>query len=711
MAGWLLESERPLLAADAITSISYSVIDCEECFRNMHGYDGRRRRRLGDGDNDDGKRQRLIDPAQEEEEEQGRVVVVVEEQDEGGGVAATPPSRHHRAVAVFDDVATTTTTTTTVYEEAKDALLTSILCYGVADLRTLARRRRQQQKRQQKKDDDDEEEEGGGGSSSSSSSCPNDNDSGDISWYADELLSLPISAKEVVRLVSKFRMDLVEEMGRESTLDLYLNAFDAIQSNSSSSSSSSSSRGEEEEELELELNEATFQVSLVSFDVVVADDERSDKELVYCICVDTSRRRITVAFRGCSSRTDWLVCAQTLLRAVDNPLYCEEEESDNSGSNSRRQRQPPKLSLHSGYYKYLFSVASDGGTTPRNKKKGEQPRKDAKKKGDDDETDKSNNNQTKRDSKFDTIMGQLQSLLRRYPGYQVYVTGHSLGAALATVFAFHAAAAFRKMEGNNNDAATTTTTNPLSPTITCINFASPMVGNFEFELAFRELEAQGRIRCLRVTNYFDIFTQLPDRGNWLYLLACTPWIGIHLLTYFGVSFLFFLCFQTHVYRHVGMDLHMYRRRDISVTSWWRRLCCCCFCCCRPFLRRNPWNGDTDDSRDDDFDDEDEDCYEGKNSSNARYWYKIKHSRGTSEVFVRRVVQDYKKHWKQIVQRIFSVPFVLDFDTNHSAREHLRRVKGLKKELKSLTLKELYEKRFPPGRPPARSSPLMSSCIV
>ncbi|KAL3905666.1 MAG: hypothetical protein SGILL_009588, partial [Bacillariaceae sp.] len=524
--------------------------------------------------------------------------------------------------------------TVTVFDEAKEMLLSAILMYGVVHLRTLARKQLQRLR--------DESESNVYHNHNSNDSYGRLESSGSLStsytantkeMVAEQLLALPISAKQIVSLVSKHRDAIVREVGREATVDLYLTAFDAIQSTSSS------------RELELELNSATFQVSLVSFDVVVVEDEKVGRELVYAICVDTARRRITVCFRGCSCRKDWMVCCQTTLKEVVNPLYDgSKPNSSRSSLSSSSRQQSPTISVHTGYHDYLFS-----------KEEG-----------------------AEEGTKFDSIMNDLNSLLQQYPGYNVYVTGHSLGAALATVFAFHAAASGR---------LTSPDPSYETPTVTCINFASPMVGNLEFENAFRELEDQGKIRCLRVTNYYDIFTQLPDRGNWLYLLMFIPWIGVHLFVYFGFSFIFFMWFQQNVYRHVGMNLHMYRGQT-SWLSWWP--------CQR--LRKCNQCKDMDDPE-----------------SNLRYWYKVKHSNGTSEHFVLRVIFDFKTHIKQLFQRLLAFPFLTNFNMNHSAKEHLRRIKGLENELRKIQMKDMYDLRSPPSSPNNRSSetdiPTNWTCIV
>lgn len=225
-----------------------------------------------------------------------------------------------------------------IYDEAKEMLLSAILIYGIIDLRALGRKQLLVQE---------------------------DN------FLVHQLMTLPIAAKDVVRLVAQHRTAIEEEIGREST-ELYLDTFDAIQANSSSR--------------ELELEFSNGKVSLVGFDVVLVDDENCDSELVYAICLDTARRRITVLFRGCSTRKDWSICANNFLKQVVNPLYV----SDDAQSTT----QPPSIAIHLGYCQYLFTPNEEGVC------------------------------------KFDAIVQNVQLLLKEHPGYSVYVTGHSLGGTL-----------------------------------------------------------------------------------------------------------------------------------------------------------------------------------------------------------------------------------------------------------------------------------------
>lgn len=75
---------------------------------------------------------------------------------------------------------------------------------------------------------------------------------------------------------------------------------------------------------------------------------------------------------------------------VANPLYKETENQD------------PFIQIHKGFYDALFKEENGGKT------------------------------------KFQEIMDELVQLLNDNPGYRVHITGHSLGASLASLFTFFA---------------------------------------------------------------------------------------------------------------------------------------------------------------------------------------------------------------------------------------------------------------------------------
>lgn len=83
-------------------------------------------------------------------------------------------------------------------------------------------------------------------------------------------------------------------------------------------------------------------------------------------------------------------------------------------------------------------------------------------------------------------------MLEANPGYKLYVTGHSLGGALASVVAFYFAC---------DDS--------IPKPVTCISFAAPRVGDYGFREAVNALEQSKRLRMLRIVNNNDTIAMLP----------------------------------------------------------------------------------------------------------------------------------------------------------------------------------------------------------
>lgn len=71
--------------------------------------------------------------------------------------------------------------------------------------------------------------------------------------------------------------------------------------------------------------------------------------------------------------------------------------------------------------------------------------------------------------KYESILEATTRIMHENPGFQLYVVGHSLGGALATLFAFEAAAA--------PDV-------DIPKPVTCITTGAPKVGNVDFLHAF-----------------------------------------------------------------------------------------------------------------------------------------------------------------------------------------------------------------------------------
>merc|ERR1711907_581926 len=107
--------------------------------------------------------------------------------------------------------------------------------------------------------------------------------------------------------------------------------------------------------------------------------------------------------------------------------------------------------------------------------------------------------------KDEEIMRQLIDIFREDSderrGYRLYVSGHSLGGALATIFAFHLAAAVAvaektttaKIESEQREDVATAAGVIPTPII-CVSVASPRPADVSFQSAFRWLECRRYLR-------------------------------------------------------------------------------------------------------------------------------------------------------------------------------------------------------------------------
>jgi hypothetical protein len=128
-------------------------------------------------------------------------------------------------------------------------------------------------------------------------------------------------------------------------------------------------------------------------------------------------------------------------------------------------------------------------------------------------------------SKAEVMIGMLHGLFQQeeYKDYQLYVTGHSLGAALSTLFAFRAA---------------TDNAIPNKPVIN-VSLASPFVGDEQFRKNTQDLERDNKFRHLRVSNEDDIVPLIP------FISLPFPYSSIIL------------------YKHTGLNIRLFNK------TWWR----------------------------------------------------------------------------------------------------------------------------------------------
>ena len=186
-------------------------------------------------------------------------------------------------------------------------------------------------------------------------------------------------------------------------------------------------------------------------------DENSDNDMVYAIGINDLRKRVTVVFRGSVTPTDFQKDAKMSLEKHPNPV---------TGIDSN---QPNEIGIHQGFYDYLLRQRENGM------------------------------------NKYQEIIGKVEALFlecEQRRKYKLYVTGHSLGGALATIFSLVAAASTNSREG--------TISSPVPLPVTCISVASPRVGDRNFQKAFCRLEELGHLRHLRIANDRDPVTLMPS---------------------------------------------------------------------------------------------------------------------------------------------------------------------------------------------------------
>ena len=209
----------------------------------------------------------------------------------------------------------------------------------------------------------------------------------------------------------------------------------------------------------------------------------AEKEVVHAIVVNEARKRVTVVFRGSVTQQDFIQDAKCAQRKVDNPVFPLVNDAD---------LMPEQLRIHTGFYEYLHKINEETG-------------------------------QTRLEEIFEQIKNVFSGLEE---GYELYVTGHSLGGALCTLFGFYAAA---------DETMSTLTKGP----IIVYSVASPYVGNWKFRSAFQELERRKRIQHLRIANLEDMVTNMPFAAP--KLAALSPLLS----AFQGAG---------NLYKHVGIRL-------------------------------------------------------------------------------------------------------------------------------------------------------------
>jgi len=183
--------------------------------------------------------------------------------------------------------------------------------------------------------------------------------------------------------------------------------------------------------------------------VVWLNDWYPLKDPTYAISIDEEKKRVLVVFRGAITRADWGHSYDLGVARTQNPVKEEYE--------GKRQ----VLKFHRGFYQYLFRRRKDTNT-----------------------------------SKYDEIATKVEQYAKVIgKDFKIVVTGHSLGAALGTLFSFYASCEERFTK---------------NAPIKFISFGCPYVGGYAFGDAFRYQEQMRRIIYARFHNERDIVTHGPN---------------------------------------------------------------------------------------------------------------------------------------------------------------------------------------------------------
>jgi Lipase (class 3) len=183
-------------------------------------------------------------------------------------------------------------------------------------------------------------------------------------------------------------------------------------------------------------------------EMVWLSDWHTTYECTYAICINREQKKVLLAFRGAYTLSDWAHAFDSKETATSNPI---KEDYPN---------RPKNIRLHGGFHRYLFRVRKDTNTT-----------------------------------KYDEIASKVAHYCNIVgEGVTLTITGHSLGAALTTVFCLYASTEERFTKNG---------------AIEVVVFGAPYIAGYKFADAIRHQENAGKLRMVKFHNSNDGVPSLP----------------------------------------------------------------------------------------------------------------------------------------------------------------------------------------------------------
>jgi Lipase (class 3) len=318
-------------------------------------------------------------------------------------------------------------------EEAHEMLQVSMLIYSITDLRSLAKHPKKSVNIQQ----------------------------------PQRILDLPLSLTTCLEMLEENYDKVKEEFGDDehaNTMTSLQNIHARYQQHHNKKTNGTASfvsqwlnplmpSGQSEEEgVEVQARQSSIPVPMLT----AYGDENPENDMVYAVGIDPIRKRVTVAFRGSVTPTDFIKDASIIMKHQPNPIK----------DKLNPDHEYDTIGIHQGFYDYLL---------------------------------KERKTQNKLEEIVEHVKALFQEIPERQSTYKLYVTGHSLGGALATLFSLYVASSLGK---NSSDSI-------IPGPVSCISVASPRVGDRNFQAAFAYLEEHGLLRHLRIANDRDPVTVMP----------------------------------------------------------------------------------------------------------------------------------------------------------------------------------------------------------